>query len=119
MRISDWSSDVCSSDLRLPVAAPAPGARPVPEDAGGVALRWPAIVREHAARSHPRLTGVPARVQYPPPATAIVRRDRDRTRARAARRPWRAAGMGQSRAAAAVAIVRAAVAHRQIGREHD
>src|SRR3546814_12799757 len=105
MRISDWSSDVCSSDLRLPVAAPAPGARPVPEDAGGVALRWPAIVREHAARSHPRLTGVPARVQYPPPATAIVRRDRDRTRSRAARRPWRAAGMGQSRAAAAVAIV--------------
>src|SRR3546814_12694496 len=81
MRISDWSSDVCSSDL-------------------------------------PRLTGVPARVQYPPPATAIVRRDRDRTRARAARRPWRAAGMGQSRAAAAVAIVRAAVDHRhgEIGR---
>src|SRR3546814_4490049 len=46
MRISDWSSDVCSSDLRSP-ASGTPAARRVDHDVDGwrQAFRWPATGR--------------------------------------------------------------------------
>src|SRR3546814_10497183 len=43
MRISDWSSDVCSSDLRAPIILTSPGelpgfGNPQPRDVGGIVL---------------------------------------------------------------------------------
>src|SRR3546814_459896 len=50
MRISDWSSDVCSSDLRLPQAT---GRRHVPRERGpGDSQRRAARHPEHDARPH-------------------------------------------------------------------
>src|SRR3546814_2616315 len=56
MRISDWSSDVCSSDLRtrhvsgLPVAEGAAGGNPGPATALGVFLGLKAAVRYKLGR---------------------------------------------------------------------
>src|SRR3546814_3613102 len=65
MRISDWSSDVCSSDLRLARAC-----RVAPADAGGD--RW-ACAAGGVVRGEPA-QGLPlARVRRPAPHPALRR----------------------------------------------
>src|SRR3546814_20381283 len=54
MRISDWSSDVCSSDLSAPAVASAP----FPNDEGRMAMSWaPSILAPwrlaYGLRKHP------------------------------------------------------------------
>src|SRR3546814_6575360 len=68
MRISDWSSDVCSSDLpgppRRPAPPPPPGPRPRPADPGRQGRRF----REGAAQPRGR-----ARFQPVDPAAGAAR----------------------------------------------
>src|SRR3546814_12246233 len=55
MRISDWSSDVCSSDLR------APSGRPPPACGGRPFARNPALPAEAGAAHHARLAAAEGR----------------------------------------------------------
>src|SRR3546814_656458 len=59
MRISDWSSDVCSSDLRLPAAVPQPHRR------DAVALGARAQPVRHRAADEPRRRRDRARDRLP------------------------------------------------------
>src|SRR3546814_16498673 len=53
MRISDWSSDVCSSDLADPRALPVDGDPPLPDQPVGLAPRAEAGVADVLVESHP------------------------------------------------------------------
>src|SRR3546814_3692850 len=55
MRISDWSSDVCSSDLRLAAARHAPVAQP--PDGGALAPAFGFGAGDHRLRSEERRVG--------------------------------------------------------------
>src|SRR3546814_20506694 len=63
MRISDWSSDVCSSDLAERFAADFAAARPL---STGVVHDWLASVRGLAATPHAQRSSADVRVQLKP-----------------------------------------------------
>src|SRR3546814_446343 len=80
MRISDWSSDVCSSDLAGAVAARHP--------AGRIRRRFPDVALSHRRHQHRRPEGTPAAA---PPAGDGCPAGRGGTQ------PQRSAGRGRTR----------------------
>src|SRR3546814_10803750 len=57
MRISDWSSDVCSSDLRLDLAGPIRLAAPMSFGIKVLGVPLAAFMKRHPARSEERRVG--------------------------------------------------------------
>src|SRR3546814_21074923 len=76
MRISDWSSDVCSSDLRLAALGDLVGIAARGDGVGGVAVE-PAVavarpLREAAVRGDERCAGFQARADFGGGADAFL-----------------------------------------------